>query len=151
MVTGSTLEQHLQNLEKVLDRLQSAGLRLNLAKCFFVQARLEYLGHVIDEDGLHPTEEKVQAIKEAPQLRNVTALRSFLSLINYYAKFLPNLSAKLAPLYSLLNKKQKWHWGEAQEQAFQAAKEAPQTDALLVHYDTARPLVLHVYSQTFQL
>jgi len=142
LVTGSTLEQHLQNLEKVLERLESAGLRLNLEKCFFLQPNLEYLGHTIDKDGVHPTQEKVQAIKEAPQPRSVSALRSFLGLVNYYSKFLPNLSAKLAPLYSLLNKKQKWHWGQAQEQAFQAAKEALQTDALLVHYDTAKPLVL---------
>jgi len=55
LVTGSTLEQHLQNLEKVLERLESAGLRLNLEKCFFLQPSLEYLGHTIDKDGLHPT------------------------------------------------------------------------------------------------
>ena len=72
-------------------------------------------GHVIDKDGIHPTQEKVQAIKNAPQPTNIAPqptniaqLRSFLGLINYYSKFLPNLSATLTPLYALLNKGQKW-------------------------------------------
>ena len=105
LVTGPTLEEHLQNLEKVLEKLQSAGLRLNKEKCFFLRPSIDYLGHVIDQDGIHPTQEKVTAIKEALRPKNVTELRSFLGLVNYYAKFLPNLSTKLFPLYILLNKK----------------------------------------------
>ena len=72
LVTGKTLDEHLQTLEEVLKRLQDAGLRLNRDKCFFLRPSIEYLGHVIDEHGLHPTEEKVRAIKEAPPPKNVT-------------------------------------------------------------------------------
>ena len=97
---------------------------------------------MIDKDGLHPTQEKVHAIKEAPSPRNVEELRSFLGLINYYGKFLPNLTAKLSPLYVLLNKKQQWEWSTAQDVAFQVAKDALQADSLLVHYDPAKPLVV---------
>ena len=64
----------------------------------FLRPSIEYLGHVVDEDGIHPTEEKVKAIKE---------VRSFLGLINYNNKFLPNLAVTLTPLYSLLNKHQR--------------------------------------------
>ena len=63
LVSGSSVQEHLQNLDTVLDRLESAGLRANRKKSFFLQARIEYLGHIIDKDGLHPTEEKVTAIK----------------------------------------------------------------------------------------
>jgi len=142
MLTGSTLEEHLQVLDKVLRILKSAGLRLNRSKCLFLQPHIEYLGHVIDQHGIHPTEDKVRAIKEAPAPRNVTELRSFLGMINYYNKFLPNLSAKLSPLYSLLHKKQKWHWDPPQQEAFDLAKQALQADSLLVHYDSAKPLIL---------
>ena len=142
LVTGSSTEDHLQNLQKVLEKLQSAGLRLNMDKCFFLRPSITYLGHVIDKEGLHPTQEKIQAIKEAPRPRNVTELRSFLGLINYYGKFFPNLSTTLSPLYILLNKKQKWEWSTVQDQAFQLAKEALQDDSLLVHYNTKKPLVL---------
>ena len=142
LVTGSTLEEHLRNLEEVLRRLDEAGLRVNLAKCFFLRESIEYLGHVIDRDGIHPTEEKVRAIKDPPQPQNVTQLRSFLGLINYYCKFLPNLSAKLIPLYALLNKGVKWHWDSEQEHAFSSAKEALLADTVLTHYDTTKRLIL---------
>lgn len=142
LVTGSSEEEHIQNLEAVFQKLQSAGLRLNKEKCFFLCPSITYLGHAIDKDGLHPTQKKVRAIREAPKPQNLTQLRSFLGLINYYSRFLPNLSAKLTPLYALLNKKQKWHWNQEQEEAFQDAKTALQADSLLVHYDTTKPLVL---------
>lgn len=142
LVTGATREQHIQTLIKVFERLLGDGARLNRIKCFFLRPSIEYLGFVIDKDGLHPTKEKTQAIKEAPTPKNVTELRAFLGLLNYYGKFLPDLSTKLSPLHSLLNKKQPWQWSTAQQQAFEQAKDALQADSLLVHYDTTKPLVL---------
>ena len=142
LVTGATIEEHLQTLGAVLERLEKAGLRLNRAKCAFLQPSIEYLGHVIDEKGLHPTDEKISALREAPTPKNATQLRSFLGIINYYSKFLPNLSGQLSPLYSLLCKHKKWVWGAEQEAAFKVAKNALQSDAVLVHYDSTKPLVL---------
>ena len=142
LITGPTIEEHLSTLDKVLEKLGVANLRLNKPKCFFLQPSIEYLGHIIDKDGLHPTEEKVRAIKEAPKPRNISELRSFFGIINYYSRFLPNLSTKLAPLYQLLQKDTKWTWGRKQNEAFKAAKSALQDDSLLVHYDESKPLVL---------
>ena len=142
LVTGSTHEEHLCNLDAVLNRLNSAGLKLNKSKCSFMLDKIEYLGHIIDAKGLHPTQEKVKAIREAPHPRNISELRSFLGMITYYRKFLPNLSTQLKPLYSLLCKKATWVWGNKQEEAFQLAKEALLTNSLLVHYDSLKPLVL---------
>ena len=142
LVTGSSIEEHLQNLDKVLGRLESAGLRLNKSKCFFLRPSIEYLGHVIDEEGLHPTEEKVKAIREAPRPKNIAELRSFLGIINYYSRFLPNLSTRLASLYQLLHKDTTWSWKDEQDEAFLAAKEALQNDSLLIHYDSYKPLIL---------
>ena len=105
LVTGSSTEEYLENLERVLHILESANLRLNKNKCSFARPSVEYLGYVIDEQGLHPTEEKVVAIRDAPKPRNVSELRAFLGIINYYSKFLPNLSTRLSPLYKLLQKK----------------------------------------------
>ena len=85
--------------------------------------RVEYLGHVIDEYELHPTKDKVKAIQEAPQPHNVTELRSFLGIINYYSKFLPNLSVKLSPLYHLLKKGVKWQGNKQHATALQQLRE----------------------------
>ena len=142
LVTGSTIDNHLQNLNRVLSILATAGLKLNKAKCAFLMPQVEYLGHIIDQHGLHPTKEKVKAIREAPQPHNVNELRSFLGIINYYGKFMPNLSTKLAPLYNLLQKEAKWQWGTKQIKAFQDAKNALQDNTLLVHYDSSKQLVL---------
>ena len=142
LITGTTVEEHLKNLDEVLHRIQSAGLRLRSSKCLFMAPSVEYLGHVIDAAGLHPTKAKVKAITEAPDPKNVAELRSFLGLINYYGKFLPNLSSTLAPMYKLLQQHTQWHWGDAQATAFKAAKGALQSSTLLVHYDSSKPLTL---------
>ena len=110
LVTGRTVDEHLCRLAEVLQRLQNSVMRLNKKKCSFLRSSIEYLGHVVDKDGIHPTEEKVRAIKEAPAPTNVTQLRSFLGLLYYYNKFLPTLAATLTPLYTLLNKHQHWGW-----------------------------------------
>ena len=142
LVTGSTHENHLHNLAAVLEQIEQAGLRLNRSKCFFLQPRLEYLGHVIDEAGRHPTEDKIRAIKEAPAPTNITELCSFFGMITYYSKFLPNMSTKLTPLYALLAKKKRWSWHTKEEAAFQLAKQALHSDAVLVHFDSSKPLIL---------
>ena len=142
LVTGSTHENHLHNLAAVLEQIEQAGLRFNRSKCFFLQPRLKYLGHVIDEAGRHPTEDKIRAIKEAPAPTNITELHSFLGMITYYSKFLPNMSTKLTPLYALLAKKKRWSWHTKEEAAFQLAKQALHSDAVLVHFDSSKPLIL---------
>ena len=84
---------------------------------------MEYLGYVIDAQGLHPHPDKVLAIQQAPTPLNVTRLKLYLGLLSYYGKFLPNLSTLLASLYKLLGKDVLWEWSSEQEQAFQASKE----------------------------
>lgn len=97
LVTGSSEDDHLANLDKVMTRLESAGLTLRQSKCVFGASSIEYLGHVINADGLQPSVEKVRAIQNAPEPRSITELKSFLGLLNYYNKFLPNLSSVLFP------------------------------------------------------
>ena len=142
LVTGSTVDEHICTLDKVQERIESAGLTLDKSKCYFLRPRIEYLGYIIDEEGLRPTAEKVKAISEAPEPKNVAELHSFLGMINYYGRFLPNMSTQLAPLYRLLRKDVQWSWTNEQNKAFEAAKKALQTDSLLVHYDSSKPLLL---------
>ena len=103
---------------------------------------VDYLGRTISAEGLQPTKEKVRAIVEAPAPQNVSQLCSFLGLVNYYNKFFPRASSTLAPLYKLLEKRQKWSWGTEQVKAFQAAKEQLTSPKCLVHYDPQKALVV---------
>ena len=122
LVTGSSKEEHNQRLEEVLSRLEKAGLGLKKDECRFNVSSVSFLGHRIDKDGLHPLEDKVQAVAKAPTPCNVSQLKAFLGLISYYSKFLPNLSSTLAPLYYLLRKDVQWHWSAKQEKAFLKCK-----------------------------
>ena len=71
-------------LDTVLTRLENAGMRLRRNKCTFLLPTVEYLGHKISAQGLQPTDEKIRAINNAPALTNISQLKSFLGLINYY-------------------------------------------------------------------
>ena len=110
LITGQTKEAHLMALEKVLSRLDRAGLRVKKSKCEFMKPSVTYLGHRIDANGLHPLPERVRAIKEAPIPKSVCQLKSYLGMLTYYSKFLPNLSTLLHPLYKLLRKDVVWTW-----------------------------------------
>ena len=82
------------------------------------------------------------AIQKTPAPKDMTQLKSFLGLINYYSKLLPNLSSTLAPLYKLLQKKAKYCWRQEQRESFQTAKESLTSDCLLAHFDPATKLIL---------
>ena len=141
-ITGASEEEHLQNLSAVLSRLQEAGLRLKKSKCYFMADSVEYLGRVIDSEGLHPTKAKVLAVQNAPVPQDLTQLKSFLGLINYYRKFLPDLCSMLAPLNVLLQEGSKWTWTETQQTAFDKAKKLLQSSVVLAHCDSSKQLVL---------
>ena len=143
LITGRTEEEHLCNLDEVLQRLEEAGMRLKEKKCTFMAESVEYLGYRISKEGLHhPTDEKVRAVTLAPEPTNVSELKAFLGLINYYGKFLPNLSTVLEPLYRLLQKRTLWAWQKEQQAAFNKAKALLKSSRVLVHYDDSKKLVL---------
>ncbi|KAL9961178.1 hypothetical protein ACROYT_G030076 [Oculina patagonica] len=142
LITGSSTEEHLDNIEKVLGRLSDAGLRLKAGKCQFMKSVLECLGHRIDAEGFHPVEAKVKAIKEAPTQTNPSELKSFLGMLNFYGKFMPDLSSALEQLHELLRKDNCWKWGTEQQEAFDKAKNRLQSSDVLVHYDPEKELVV---------
>jgi hypothetical protein len=117
----------------------------------FLQPEIRYLGHVLCAEGIKPVQGKVDAMVKAPKPTNVSELKSLLGGINYYCKFLPNLSTILQPLYSLLHHTAKWLWSKECEQAFLKAKEMLSGDRLLVHFDPKKPLILGVDASPYGL
>lgn len=79
IITGKENQQHFDHLEEVLKRLKEHGLRANREKCESFQKKITYCGHVVDQDGLHKTEEKVDAVVHAPRPESVQQVRSFRS------------------------------------------------------------------------
>ena len=142
LVSGPSVEKHLATLAEVLHRLKEAGLRLKKGKCVFLAPSVVYLGHRIDAQGLHPMSETVGAMQDAPSPQNVSELKSYLGLLSYYSKFLPNLSTVLAPLYYLLKKDEPWHWTSNQSKAFEHSKKLLLSSQVLVHFDPSLEIIL---------
>ena len=103
LIIGATDQEHIHNVEEVLKRLQDHGIKLQNNKCTFLANSVEYLGHIIDDKGLHTLPKKVAAVQEAPPPRNQQQLRSLLGLLHYYGKFIPNLATLLHPMNQLMN------------------------------------------------
>ena len=143
LVMGTTREEHEKNLRLVLSRLQKFGLRLNASKCKFFQTTVEYLGHQITPSGISPTQEKVKSVVEAPAPKNKSELKSFLGMITFNAKFLPDLSTMLHPLYKLLRNNTCWKWSSDCQEAFTKAKLSVSQAPVLAHYDITRPIKLY--------
>ena len=142
LVAGANKKEHLKRLEEVFARLEKAGLRTQRSKCEIMVQSVTFLGHRIDGDGFHPLPDKVDAVRNAPAPRNTRELKSYLGLLSYYSKYLPNLSSVLVPLYQLLCKAVKWKWSAQQEEAFKQSKELLTATSLLVHFHPTLPLVL---------
>jgi hypothetical protein len=110
-------------LEAILKKLSEYGLRLRKDKREYMRSTVEYLRHLIHALGIHPLPSKVDAVMNAPAPTNVQQLRAFLGLVNYYSKFVANLSTILSPLNRLLGQNVKWKWTQESSDAFATAKE----------------------------
>ena len=151
LVTEKTDEEHLENLAQVFSRLLDYGLRLKKSKCSFMRPSVEYLGYVVDAKGLHPMPSKVTAITMAPRPTSVKEVRSFLGLVGYYRKFIPNMSTIAQSLNQLLEQGRRWKWTEECEKSFQELKSALASSSVLTHYNPDLPLKLDCDASHFGL
>ena len=109
----------------------------------YISGTVSYLfGIRINSQGLHPVTEKVKAIKNAPEPQNQSSLKSYLGLLSYYSRSIPNLLNTLAPLYQLLHKSTQWKWGKQERESFKASKELLLSSQIIVHFDPQYPIVL---------
>ncbi|XP_049519647.1 uncharacterized protein K02A2.6-like [Dermacentor silvarum] len=142
LVTGKNDEEHFINLEAVLKRLLERGVRVKKEKCSFFQQDLCYLGHRIGAQGISATTEKVDALLKAPAPTDRQQLQSFLGVVNFYGKFLPNLATVAQPFFRLLRKNAPWCWDECCQEAFTKIKNLLASPPTLAHYDPCKPLQL---------
>jgi len=87
LIFSRTMQEHLNHLRQVLERLRRAGLKLKPSKCHFIRQSVEYLGHVITPQGLKANPKQVSAVRDFPVPQSVTQVRQFLGLTSYYRRF----------------------------------------------------------------
>ena len=123
LVYSKSGEQHLQHLEKVLERLRDEKLYAKLSKCSFNQVTVPFLGHVVSTDGVHVDPKKIAAVKAWPEPKDVSQTRSFLGMTNYFRKFIRDYATRVAPLTDLTKKSVGWSWSNACQAAFDDIKQ----------------------------
>ena len=148
LVSGSTEKEHRERLRLVLTKLNDAGLKLHVSKCSIGVNQVEYLGYTIDATGLKPTPDKLDAIVKAPEPKDLTQLRSYLGMLNFYRKFLVHAASVLEPLNRLLRKEESWKWDVEQSKAFQDSKSLL-LDACLIHFNPDLPIVVSADSSKY--
>ncbi len=146
IVHGSTVSEHIENLDAMLQRSRERGIKLNPDKCIFCATELPFFGNVLTAEGLKPDPAKVKAIKEMAAPKNREELETILGMITYLAKFAPNLSEATAPMRDLLKQKNEFLWDAPQEAAFQHTKDliTREPGPVLAYFDEKKEVVLEV-------
>ena len=119
IVHGRDTEEHDKNLNNVLERLNEKQLTVNAEKCSFRMNKVVFMSLLLSKHGIGPTEEKVTAVVEASQPQTPSEVRSFLGLLGFSARFIPDFATAADPLGRLARKEEPFVWGEEQEQSFQ--------------------------------
>ena len=138
IIYGRTQEEHDERLAKVMKRLANAGLTVNSKKCLFSVSEMTFMGHKLCAKGIKPTDDRIAAVKNARQPENASEVRSFLGLVNFSAKFVPDLASISEPLRQLTKKGQPFVFGKKEMEAFQKLKQCISNAGILAFFDPNR-------------
>ncbi|XP_074655641.1 uncharacterized protein LOC141909154 [Tubulanus polymorphus] len=143
---GTTIEQaiadHNKKLRALLQRCREKQIALNLEKLELFKKGVPFIGHKLTDNGLEADQSKIEAILKMPAPTDVAGIQRINGMVNYLAKFLPNLSDALGPLRKLTRKDTEWSWGPDQESAFAKVKELVTKTPVLAYYDPNKELTL---------
>lgn len=142
IIYGKSIQDHNLKLTSVLEIIRKANLKLQPAKCEFLRREINYLGHVITENGIKPDPQKVQCVVNYPTAKSINNIQSFLGLANYYRKFIKNFSDISKPLNKLLKKGVKFNWDENCQNAFLILKDKITSSPILQYPDFTKPFII---------
>lgn len=142
IIGGRDEKDCIEILWKVLDRLNEFRVHININKCQFFVLSVKYLGHIIGEGKISPNPEKVKAVVNARKPNNLKELKTYLGLVNYYGKFIPNLSIELHSLYALTKKDVEYIWSQECQNAFEHSKSLITSDSVLELYDPSKQMIV---------
>lgn len=141
-IYSKTWEEHLAHVEEVLKRLRKAGLMINPDKCYFTTKELEFLGYIVDRNGVKPDPAKIKKVQEYSWLKSISEVHRFMGLASYYRKFIKNFSGIAKSLFELTQKDIGFNWNEECEKSFTTLKEKLTTALILKYPDYKKKFIL---------
>ncbi|GJU64162.1 putative reverse transcriptase domain-containing protein [Tanacetum coccineum] len=123
LIYSKNKQEHEEHLKIILELLKKEELYAKFSKCEFWIPKVQFLGHVIDSEGIHVDPAKIESIKDWASPKSPTEIRQFLGLAGYYRRFIEGFSKIAKPMTKLTQKKVKFEWGDKQEAAFQLLKQ----------------------------
>ncbi len=142
VIFSKTTEEHGSHLGNVFAILKNNGLRLRIKKCSFMQQSVELFGHIVDKNGVHVDEQKVEKVRDAIPPTTRKELRSFLGLASYYRRFIPGFARITRPLNENASGNVKFVWSENMQAAFEELKVNLTSDSALAYPDYEKPFVV---------
>ncbi|MEM7281681.1 MAG: reverse transcriptase family protein [Pseudomonadota bacterium] len=133
LVFSVSFEDHLRDVQNVINTIRSAGLKFKPEKCQFARASIKFLGHVVTPSGIRPDPEKLVAVRGMPDPKNKDEVRSFLGLASYYRRFVRDFAQIADPLHKLLKKNADFKWAEQHSNAVGTLKDKL-LSAPILHY-----------------
>ena len=149
IIFSKTEEEHLQHLEEIFERLRKAGLKLKLQKCSFFKKHIQYLGHLISDEGIQPLPEKLETIAKMPVPQNAKQVKQFLGLVGYYRKFVPCFSDIVRPLTQLTRKNEGFNWSTECDKCFHMLKDYLQEAPILRYPDPTADYILYTHASKY--
>ena len=148
-IASSSPDEHREHLRMLFERLKQHNLAINVAKCEFGRDTLDFLGHSVSAEGIRPLLERVEAVKNFKQPSTVKDLKSFLAMINFYRRFVPNAIQVQIPLLTMIpgnkrNDRTPLTWTDETMAAFNRCKQQLAEAVLLAHPAKSAELSLWV-------
>lgn len=151
IVYSKDFHSHVNHLDAVLQRLQEAGLKVSPKKCDFFKDQVAFLGHIVSQEGISTSPDKVSAIKEWPVPKSVTDVRSFLGTCSYYRRFIKKFTDIARPLHKLAEKTEKFSWTPQCDEAIKNLKIALTSAPILRYPNLNLPFVLDTDASAFAM
>ena len=143
IIFSKTEEEHLEHLETIFNRVREAGLKLKFQKCSFFKKHIQYLGHLISDEGIQPLPEKLESIAKMPTPKNAKQVKQFLGLVGYYRNFVPRFVDISRILTKLTCKDQEFKWTPECDKCFHMLIDYLQEAPILRYPDPAASYTLY--------
>ena len=152
IISNGSFSNHLRQLDTVLSRLRTAGLKINAEKSAFFAPEIEYLGYLLTKDGIKPVPNKVQAVLDLQPPTTLKQLRSLLGMVQFYRDMWQKRSHILAPLTDLVGEgKKKLAWTNKHQKAFNEMKAVMSKETILNYPDFNKVFEIHTDASDRQL